>query len=664
MSASGVRTPSATATRSRIIVIVAIIAAVLAAFVVGGRRIVIAAPSAGIPATEPAAPERILANDNRVSAGTLRDGVLTLHLVAREGRWYPESDSGKSIVVQAFAEEGEGSAPRIPGPLVRVPAGTLLRISVRNTLGRTLVLFGMHERPSAGADTLVVLPGATRETTFRAGAPGSYFYWASTSGNGLRDREGEDSQLYGAFVVDSAGASSPPRDRVFVLGVLGEPPLPPPYPMVINGKSWPYTERLSYQVGDTVRWRWLNPSSQPHPMHLHGFYFTVGSRGSWAADTVYAPDDRRLAVTEPMIPGGTMAMSWVPDRAGDWVFHCHFGFHVSHFLVMDSVPPDREPDSPAEVDHSAMGMAGLVLGIVVHDTPGGSAAAPAREVASHVEPRRIRLFMQSTPAFTPPGTDLVLHNYAFVVQRGATPPAPDSVPERSDPLVLHRGEPVRITIVNRLPYPSAVHWHGIEVQESYMDGVPGWSGSPGRVAPMVMPADSFVAEFTPRRAGTFIYHSHSNEGLQITAGLAAPLIVLGPDAAYDTLTDRTILINGGLDNLGRINGVAQPDTLHLVAGTRYRFRLIDISPDWRVFVSLVSAAGPVRWRAIAKDGADLPPHQSTEQPARVPLQPGETADFTYTPASPGNLVLDVTTQVPAWSIRVPVRVTNSDGGNQ
>jgi FtsP/CotA-like multicopper oxidase with cupredoxin domain len=286
MAPAGVRTLRATATRSRTIVIAASIASVLTVFAVGGRRAIDAAPSAGIRSTEPTAPERIRANDNRVAAGTLRDGALTLHLVAREGRWYPESDSGKSIVVQAFAEEG--SAPRIPGPLVRVPSGTLLRVSVRNTLGRTLVLFGMHERPSGAADTLVVLPGATRETTFRAGAPGSYFYWGSTSGNGLREREGEDSQLYGAFVVDSAGAASPPRDRIFVLGVLGEPPLPPPYPMVINGKSWPYTERLSYQVGDTVRWRWLNPSSQPHPMHLHGFYFTVASRGSWAADTVYA----------------------------------------------------------------------------------------------------------------------------------------------------------------------------------------------------------------------------------------------------------------------------------------------------------------------------------------------------------------------------------------
>jgi hypothetical protein len=172
MFPSGACTPSATATRSRIITTVAIIAGVLAAFVGGGRRGIHAASPADVGSAEPTVPERILANDNRVAAGVLHDGVLTLHLVAREGRWYPESDSGKSIVVQAFAEEGR--PPRIPGPLVRVPSGTLMRVSVRNTLDRTLVVFGMHERPSAAADTLVVLPGATRETAFRAGAPASY----------------------------------------------------------------------------------------------------------------------------------------------------------------------------------------------------------------------------------------------------------------------------------------------------------------------------------------------------------------------------------------------------------------------------------------------------------------------------------------------------------
>jgi len=409
---------------------------------------------------------------------------------------------------------------------------------------------------------------------------------------------------------------------------------------------------LDYQVGDMVHWRWLNPSSQPHPMHLHGFYFNVASRGAWAADTVYSARDRRLAVTETMYPGATMTMSWSPAQPGGWLFHCHFGGHVSHYLSMTGVPPDKEPDSPAEADHAVSGMGGLVLGIRVRDKPGSRVA----QAGTGVAPRDIRLFMQSSPPFSPEHSNVTLHNYAFVEQHGSGAPDRDSVPKRTVPLLLRRGEPVLITIENRLPYPGSVHWHGIEVQNSYVDGVPGWSGSASRTAPMVMPGDSFVAEFTPPRAGTFIYHSHSNEYFQIQAGLAAPLIVLEPGAVYDTLTDKTIFINQGLESGGRINGVPQPDTLRLMVGTQYRFRLIDIAPDFRVFVTLTDATGPVGWRALAKDGADLPPHQRIVLKGRLPMGPGETADFTYTPNAPGDLVLDVSTQVSGWSIRIPVTV--------
>ena len=43
-------------------------------------------------------------------------------------------------------------------------------------------------------------------------------------------------------------------------------------------------------------------------------------------------------------------------------------------------------------------------------------------------------------------------------------------------VVLNRGEPVSIMVVNRLPEPTAVHWHGIEL-ESFFDGVPGSAGA-------------------------------------------------------------------------------------------------------------------------------------------------------------------------------------------
>ena len=71
-------------------------------------------------------------NDNRTSAGTLRDGVLTLRLVARDAAWRPDGPSACALAVHAFAEEG--GPVRVPGPLVRVRAGTPVHVTIRNAL--------------------------------------------------------------------------------------------------------------------------------------------------------------------------------------------------------------------------------------------------------------------------------------------------------------------------------------------------------------------------------------------------------------------------------------------------------------------------------------------------------------------------------------------------
>ena len=62
--------------------------------------------------------------------------------------------------------------------------------------------------------------------------------------------------------------------------------------MVINGKSWPETERLSTPRATACAGAGSTRPSSSHPMHLHGFYFEVDSRGSWAGDTVYPPAER------------------------------------------------------------------------------------------------------------------------------------------------------------------------------------------------------------------------------------------------------------------------------------------------------------------------------------------------------------------------------------
>ena len=155
--------------------------------------------------------EDVAPNDNRVAAGTLRGGELTLRLEARHARWSPDRDKGPSLVMPMFAEEGR--QPQNPGPLIRVPAGTTIRVSVKNALGdSTLVVYGLNTRPSTLTDTIQIPPGATRERTFEAGVPGTYFYWGSTTHQPMADRNGMDSQLHGAFIVCLLYTSPSPRD--------------------------------------------------------------------------------------------------------------------------------------------------------------------------------------------------------------------------------------------------------------------------------------------------------------------------------------------------------------------------------------------------------------------------------------------------------------------
>src|SRR5262249_54133797 len=142
-----------------------------------------------------------------------------------------------------------------------------------------------------------------------------------------------------------------------------------PVVATINGKSWPYTERFTFQVGETVRWRWLNPSVASHPMHLHGFYYHLESTGDAERYKSYNEAERQLVVTRSIDTGRTFDMTWVPERAGRWLFHCHMLIHMSQpewkKLLESPEPgvaaPAHEHAYPAET-HDA-GMGGLVLGI-------------------------------------------------------------------------------------------------------------------------------------------------------------------------------------------------------------------------------------------------------------------------------------------------------------
>ena len=581
-------------------------------------------------------------SDNRQPAGHLENGVLTLRLEARTGMWYPEGPSGIGLTVAAFAEEGKPL--QNPGPLVRVPAGTEIRALVRNSLDKPLTMFGLGEQRGLAADSFVVESGAVREVHFRATESGTFYYAGKTSKGSVFGRTQDDSQLNGAIIVDPAGTTTVPNDRIFMISwwVAVDPTSPTGLDrasLVINGRSWPHTEQLNVTQGDSLRWRWINFTELPHPMHLHGFYFRVDAVGDGSTYTSYAPDERRQAVTEVVAPGRTMALTWSPSRPGNWVFHCHFVGHISHLVSIGTQKGVPAADSPSgHADHRIGGghqMSGLVLGIRV--APNGVASAkPAREY------RTMRLIVRSKPNVygDRPG-------YAYVL--GGTPAERDTntLTLPGPTLVLQRNQPVAVTIVNQSQAPAAVHWHGIEL-DSYPDGVPGWSGNPSAVLPAIAPNDSLTVRFTPPRAGTFMYHSHFDEFGQIASGLYGSIVVLDRGKRYDGDTDRVLLFSddGPTNNVimgpfpkALLNGRSQPEPLELRAEVTYRFRLINIRTDYPASIALLDGTEPLEWRVVAKDGADLPHSQATMRPARLTFAAGEIYDVEFTPTKTGDLTL-------------------------
>jgi FtsP/CotA-like multicopper oxidase with cupredoxin domain len=187
--------------------------------------------------------------------------------------------------------------------------------------------------------------------------------------------------------------------------------------------------------------------------------------------------------------------------------------------------------------------------------------------------------------------------------------------------------------------------------ESYYDGVHGWSGSGQRTTPMIEPGSSFVVKFTPPRAGTFMYHTHLHDYRQLTSGLYGAMLVQEPGEAFDAATDHVVLLAKSGPALGAptvINDAREPAFV-FKAGTRHRIRVINITPDETVAVTLQTKAGPVTWRPLTKDGAPVPSALCKDVPAQQVISVGEIYDFEYE-APPGRqtLWLEVRTLAGKW----------------
>jgi FtsP/CotA-like multicopper oxidase with cupredoxin domain len=229
------------------------------------------------------------------------------------------------------------------------------------------------------------------------------------------------------------------------------------------------------------------------------------------------------------------------------------------------------------------------------------------------------------------------------------------------PIVLHRGEPTEITVVNHLADPTSIHWHGMEL-ESYYDGVPNFTGIGKQLSPLIPPGGKFVARMTPPRAGTFIYHTHWHDMEQLRSGLNGALLVV-ERGSYRAESDQSFVAAFGTDEQKPliVNGSNSPAGLQWRAGTRYHIRLINIGPNAPVRFTLASPEEKLTWRAVGKDGMELPPAQRKSSEAEQLVAVGETYDFEADVPKPAELrlravIVPPAIRVPANVVELPIRV--------
>ena len=369
----------------------------------------------------------------------MSEGGLTVDLEIREGAFYPEDESGPSLRVFAFAERGKQL--QIPGPMIRIPQDTRIHVTVHNLIARDVLIHGMHTRPVKNDDTFEVAAGATRDVTFSAGAPA-----LTTTGQppaATRSEAGPSRKTASCTAPSSwIHRASVAPDRVFVIGMwrdrqLAQESFDVP---VINGKSWPYTERLEYPLGSEVRWVWLNPSGNVHPMHMHGSYFQVLSAGDaehsdpvpTVADArrfhqlygrrrnddhplearAHGPVDLSLPHPDPHIPG-------------------NFGLSSREYA--------RRRQHTDPINH----MAGLVMGITI--------VARNGTLVAHKPPkpeRKLQLLIAKDKSNPKKYTYSVLESGQVTQTSGG--PGPTLVLTRNQPVAIHIDEPARRSHIGAL----------------------------------------------------------------------------------------------------------------------------------------------------------------------------------------------------------------------
>lgn len=229
-------------------------------------------------------------------------------------------------------------------------------------------------------------------------------------------------------------------------------------------------------------------------------------------------------------------------------------------------------------------------------------------------------------------------------------------------LVFEEGDEVAITVVNHLPQPFAMHWHGVTVPNS-QDGVP----EIGQPTPLIPPGGQYTYRYRlVDPPGTHMYHSHVDIKSEML-GLTGGFVILPKNNAGRLRWDRDVIFwlhewrmpqalmgmalkdrpytGSPVDTVNSVvaepdwtandmnfftmNGKAHPShqPLELRLGQRLRVRFFNIG----------LTAHPMHFHGqnflhVAEDGLEL---KDTQELNTIEVAPGKTQDILIEARNPG-----------------------------
>lgn len=258
---------------------------------------------------------------------TMEGDVKVFHLIAEPIR----REFAPGFWVNCWGYNGSS-----PGPTIEAIEGDRVRIYVTNRLPEATSVHWHGIILPNGMDGVTGLtqppipPGETFKYEFTLKQNGTFMYHPHAD-EMVQIAMG----MMGFFIIHSKEPEDPPIDRDFALFLhewkvpIGAQ-TPDPLEMLdfnlftFNSVLFPKLESLVAKTGERVRIRFANIMMNSHPIHLHGYEFTVTRRGA-----------KRLPLsaqyTENVVDvpaGATRDIEFIADNPGDWALHCHKSHHV------------------------------------------------------------------------------------------------------------------------------------------------------------------------------------------------------------------------------------------------------------------------------------------------------------------------------------------------